>query len=331
MEAQSENNTERRMAVDIARVLAAAAVVWIHVVDCDASRTYLALCRFAVPFFTCVAVYFVLQKATTTRNTSFSNYCAQRAVRLYVPFLIWALFYLAVRMTKHAVAGVGSPITLSPAVLLNGTAHHLWFLPFICLVSIIVFAMGRLLIGASHTQLRWLSGTLFVAGTAIAFGPDPVDIRAEEAPITYFADHALDTLPSVFFGAAVFCLGPLRSSPFWLRASLLATAVLCAVWEFWDSGLMVGPHVAGASLLLMSITQPNRAWMTPVAQWANLAFVVYLVHVVFVEGLDVIEQRFGGVDSLSADVSVWALALVASALTAKFLSRMRSFRWVFPQ
>jgi surface polysaccharide O-acyltransferase-like enzyme len=331
MEVQSDNGTERRMAVDIARVLAAAAVVWIHVVDCDASRTYLALCRFAVPFFTCVAVYFVLQKATSTREASFGNYCMQRAVRLYVPFLLWALFYLGVRMTKHAVAGAGSPITLSPAVLLNGTAHHLWFLPFICLVSIVMFALGRLLIGTTRRQRRWLAGTLLVAGAAVAFGPDPVDIRAEEAPITYFADHALDTLPSVFFGAAAFCLGPLMTSPLWVRVSLLASTLLCVLWEFFNGGSMVGPHIAGASLLLMSITQPNRRWMPPVAQWANLAFVVYLVHVVFVEGLDVIEQRFGGVDSLSADVSVWALALVASALTAKLLSRVRSFRWAFPQ
>ena len=331
MELQEGCGTERRMAVDIARVLAAAAVVWIHVVDCEASHAYLALCRFAVPFFTCVAVYFVLQKATTIENPSFRRYCMQRAVRLYIPFLLWALFYLGVRLVKHAVAGAGSPITLSPAVLLNGTAHHLWFLPFIGLVSIGMFVLGRALVGVHTRQRRWLGLVLLGSGTAAALAPDPVDIRAVEAPITYFADHAIDTLPAVFFGAAVFCLGPFRGDMPWARTCLLATALLCAAWEFRNGGNSVAPHVAAASLLLVSLTQPNRRWMVPVSQWANVAFIVYLVHVVFVEGLNLIERHFGGVDSLSADVSVWALALVASALTAKLMLRIRSFRWAFPE
>jgi hypothetical protein len=331
MALQGGCGTERRMAVDIARVLAAAAVVWIHVVDCEASHAYLALCRFAVPFFTCVAVYFVLQKATTMENPSLASYCLQRTLRLYVPFLLWALFYLGVRVAKHAVAGAGSPITISPAVFLNGTAHHLWFLPFICFVSIVMFALGSSLVGVGLKQRRWLGVTLLASGTAAALAPDPVEIRAVEAPITYFADHAIDTLPAVFFGAAVFCFRPFRRFAPWARISLLATALLCVAWEFRNGGNSVAPHVAGAALLVISITQPNHRWMVPVARWANLVFVIYLIHVVFVEGLDVIEQRFGGVDSLSADVSVWALALVASALTAKLLVRVRSFRWAFPQ
>src|SRR5436190_1536777 len=125
--AQTESST-RCMAIDAIKLIAAAAVVWIHASDCEESLLYLPLCRFAVPFFTCAAVYFVLQKAIAPSADSFGRYCLQRTQRLYIPFLLWAAFYLALRIVKHRAVGDGSPITFSPAMLLNGTAHHLWFL-----------------------------------------------------------------------------------------------------------------------------------------------------------------------------------------------------------
>jgi len=320
------------------KLLAAAAVVWIHVSNCEESQRYLALCRFAVPFFTCAAVYFVLHKAFAARAASWAAYCTQRAQRLYVPFLIWAVLYLIVRWTKHATMEDGSPIVLTPAVLLNGTAHHLWFLPFICVVSVSAFALGRVLAHTPRARGRWLGVILPIAGTAVALLPDPVEIRAVEAPISYFADHALDTLPSVFFGAGVFFL--VRNSAAasergfsrpGVRAIALLVAFTCIAWEFRHGGHAVAPHVAGAALLFVAMTQPNRPWFTPVREWSNVAFAIYLIHVLFVEALQFVQNRFGGVMSPAADLSVWALALVASALTAKFMVRTRALRWACPQ
>jgi surface polysaccharide O-acyltransferase-like enzyme len=331
MEPHPENCPNRCVAVDAAKLVAAAAVVWIHVTNCEESRHYLALCRFAVPFFTCAAVYYVLHKASTLRELSFTAFCAQRARRLYLPFCLWALFYLAVRAAKHAVVGEGSPILLSPAVLLNGTTHHLWFLPFICFVSIGAFVLGRWLRELTPRRGKSLALIFMLGGMALALVPDPITIRTVDAPVTYFLDHALDALPAALFGAAVFCLIRVFTPAVWLRVAVLVVALLCISWEFLNGGDSLAPHVAGASLLFFAVTQKNRTWMSPVGNWGHLAFTIYLVHVLFVEGLQAVEERFGGSDSLSADLSIWALALFASAMTAKLMARFRLLRWAFPQ
>jgi surface polysaccharide O-acyltransferase-like enzyme len=327
---QTESPT-RCMAIDAIKLMAAAAVVWIHVSDCEESNLYLPLCRFAVPFFTCAAVYFVLQKAIAPSADSFGRYCLRRAQRLYIPFLVWAAFYLAVRVAKHYAVGQGSPITFTPAVLLNGTAHHLWFLPFISLISIAAFVLGRALHGVPERNLKRLGFLFVIGGIVVALAPDTVEIRAEEAPISYFADHALDTLPSAFFGVGVFCLVRSITPHSWLPKTLLLVAFICMTWEFLRGGHPVAPHIAGGALLFFATTQPNRPWMAPVGNWANLAFIIYLIHVLFVEALQVVQSRFGAPPSLPADLSVWALALIASALAARLMLRARVLRWACPQ
>src|SRR5688572_5550748 len=107
METKGGESPNRCIAIDALKLFAAAAVVWIHVSDCEDSHLYLPLCRFAVPFFTCAAVYFVLHKAIQPPADSFASYCIRRAQRLYVPFLLWAAFYLMVRVVKHAAIGEG--------------------------------------------------------------------------------------------------------------------------------------------------------------------------------------------------------------------------------
>jgi fucose 4-O-acetylase-like acetyltransferase len=323
--------TSRLAAVDVGKLAAAAAVVWIHVTACEQSRALLPLCRFAVPFFTAAAVYFVLQKACSSSNASFTAYTLQRARRLYVPFLIWGLFYLAVRLVKQLVTGSGSPIVWSPALLLNGTTHHLWFLPFVCVASIAVFGLVRWRGLPPGRDYKWWSLALALLGAALSLTNCPVIIDVTNYPITYFIDHAWDALPSVLLGAALFlALRTAVPSPR-ARWSALAIGLGCIVAELWSSDLPVAPHLAGAAFLLFCLTQPDRPWMMAVQPWAELAFVIYLIHVLFVEGLQTVADRFGSVTSLPADLSVWALSLVASAIVARLLLRSNALAWASPR
>ncbi len=317
-------------AVDLAKLAAAAAVVWIHAISCDASQEFLPLCRFAVPFFTCAAVYFVLHKGSSQRIPVHS-YCLQRARRLYVPFLWWSGVYLTARLLKHALTHDGSPITLSPATLLNGTAHHLWFLPFICLVSVITFVAAKRIGPLGRGREAWWTLALLFMGTALALTPCPVIIETDRFPLSYFIDHSWDAMPAIFFGAALFFLLRITEPPMPLRIASLLLAITAIGWEFALGVHAIAPHIAGASILFFTTTQTNRDWMAWVWPWARLAFIVYLVHVLFVEALQAVANRFGGVQSLSADLSVWALALVVSAIAAQFLSRFRAMGWFFPR
>ena|SRR5688572_6296620 len=321
----------RSTAVDIVKLVAAAAVVWIHVTACEQSRELLPLCRFAVPFFTCAAVYFALHKAQSARNSSLLAYSVQRARRLYLPFLVWGVLYLLVRLLKHHFTGSGSPIVWSPALLLNGSAHHLWFLPFVCVLSIVAFTLSKRF-GLPKAQDRGLwSLTFILLGVALALTSCPVTIQPTEVPLTYFVDHAWDALPSAFFGAALFFLLSVIAPDVGLRWGVLFAGVICLGLEFVHDDYLLFPHLAGAAFLFFTVTQPHRPWMEPLQPWAELAFVIYLVHLFFVEGLQMLSDRFGSDTSLPADLSIWALSLVASAIAAKLLLRLRMLAWAFPR
>lgn len=317
-------------AVDVARLAAAAAVVWIHAISCDASEEFLPLCRFAVPFFTGAAVYFVLHKGSSQKIPVYS-YCLERARRLYVPFLWWSGVYFAARILKHALTGDGSAIALSPATLLNGTAHHLWFVPFICLASIITFVVAKRVgpLGRGH-EAGWTFVFLF-AGAALALTPCPVIMETDRFPLSYFIDHSWEAMPAIFFGAALFCLLRISEPPMLLRVASFLLALTAIGWEFALGVDAIAPHIAGASILFFTTTQANRNWMKWIWPWTKLAFIVYLMHVLFVEALQSVANRFGGGPSLPADLSIWALALVVSALSAKYISRSRAVGWFFPR
>jgi surface polysaccharide O-acyltransferase-like enzyme len=331
MATNAQRAVARSAAVDVAKLVAAAAVVWIHVTACDESRAFLPLCRFAVPFFTCAAVYFVLHKASLGRDSSFLDYSARRARRLYVPFLVWSFLYLAIRLVKQELTGAGSPIVWTPALLLNGTAHHLWFLPFICVVTIAAFGLSQRF-GLPRTENRKRWALMFaLIGTAFALAPCPANIAPMEHPLGYFIDHAWNALPSAFLGAALFCLMSVLRIDELLRRVVLCLGLLCVGLELMHRDYTLTPHLAAASFLFFASTQPERKWMNALQPWAEVAFVIYLVHVLFVEGLQMVSERFGGVTSLPADLSVWALSLVASAIAAKILLRVRVLAWASPQ
>lgn len=327
---KTEGEKDRLAAVDVAKLAAVAAVVWIHATVAEASQMTLAWCRFAVPFFACAAVFFVLRKASASQ-LSFAQYSTQRAQRIYVPFLIWGLVYLFARGVSRAVTGSGSPIDLSPALLLNGPAHHLWFLPFICFVSIAAYALALKFGPPQPNHARWWAASAFALGTAFAFIRCPVVLDTRGAPSSYFIDHSWEAMPSVFLGAAIFWALRSGEPSARLRWSLLTMAFAAVALDFaFDTHLLVVPQLAGSALFLFAVTQPARAWMQTLRPWAEVAFVIYLIHVLFIEVLQTIAERFGGVTSLAADLSVWALALVASGMTAQMLLRVRRLRWVVP-
>ena len=323
--------SSRAAAVDVAKIAAAAAVVWIHVTACEQSREFLPLCRFAVPFFSAAAVYFVLQKALSDKTLSFSCYTVQRVRRLYLPFLIWGMFYLVARLAKQLITGSGSPIIWSPALLLNGTTHHLWFLPFVCFLSIATYGIARHVGMPSTADKKWWALALAFMGAAFAMTACPVIIDIENFPLTYFIDHGWDALPSAFFGSVVYLVLNLITAGKLLRRTVLLGGVLCLAFEFIHTGHPLTPHLAGAAFLFVAITQPDRDWMKAVQPWAELAFIIYLIHLVFVEGLQSVAARFGSSTSLPADMSIWALSCVASALFAKFIRRSRHLQWFSPQ
>jgi hypothetical protein len=183
----------------------------------------------------------------------------------------------------------------------------------------------------STDDKKWWVLALALMGAAFGMTQCPVIIDTESFPLTYFIDHGWDALPSVFFGAVVFLVLGLVTPGKYLRWAVLFGGILCLAFEFFCAEHPLTPHLAGASFLFVAITQPDRHWMKAVQPWAGVAFSIYLIHVVFVEGLQPVADHFGGVASLPADISVWALSCAASAIAAKFIQSSRHLQWLSPR
>ena len=134
---------ERNLGLDTARVGAALGTVWIHSVQSSEMAPWGEVGRFAVPFFSVTAAILLVEALHANPDRSFVSYVSRRAKRLYVPFALWTVVYLAARSLKHAVFHSGEPIVFYPSILLNGSAHHLWFLPALTLWTIACFPLVK--------------------------------------------------------------------------------------------------------------------------------------------------------------------------------------------
>ena len=80
-------------------------------------------------------------------------------MRIYVPFLAWSGIYLAFKGGK-ALLLPGQPNDFPGVDLLwLGSFYHLWFMPFVLLVTLAVFCLARIAAGDRAREF----GLLFVA------------------------------------------------------------------------------------------------------------------------------------------------------------------------
>src|SRR5437867_4519698 len=113
------------------RGLGCIGVIWVHtVIDSPELARAASLTRFGTPFFVLAAIFFLLTGLSTKTSAGWASYSLQRFRRLYIPFLVWSLIYLLLRIGKRTLITHEGLVRLDSSRLLLGTAWHLWFLPF---------------------------------------------------------------------------------------------------------------------------------------------------------------------------------------------------------
>jgi len=203
---------KRFTGLDLFRFVLAASIVYLHTVGGTSLKPTSSFARCAVPFFTASAVFFAWLSATSGRRHSIAAYCLQRVTRIYVPFLLWTLFYIAFRLVGSKVTG-SLPPQYNTHLLWTGSSHHLWFLPFVFVATSATFLVVRL---ATRGGLQTFSALVIAAiGFFAAFS------RPDFVPkLGYTAALSWDTLPSLCWTyAAVGLLAANR--PEWLRRRLV--------------------------------------------------------------------------------------------------------------
>lgn len=324
-------NAHRLPLVDGTRFLSAFAVIWIHTAENPRSLFWVPLCWIGVPFFVVSMISFNVKHVLgTSPPQTWTAYALMRFHRLYVPFLLWSLIYLGFRQLKHCFVPGSASIALSPATLLTGTAHHLWFLPMAFILSLSLYPISRGLALCRPPMVALWSVLFLATGVLIGLSSCPLAMDATGNPISYFAGMSWAALPAAFFSLA---LAPwLRDQPStWMVLSGLATLTLTAWLLLFTHGHPLLPSIGGVALWVTAHARiPQR--IAPIfIKAGSLSFGIYLIHISFVEGFQTLATRIGVQTTVSLDLSITLAALVSSAICCLLLQPVRSLTILFPR
>jgi hypothetical protein len=212
-------------------------------------------------------------------------------------------------------------------MLIGGSAHHLWFLPFLFVVSVIVFVIAQLMHGRPIIE-RFVFAIALIGGTITALMAD--DLFRDQ----YLLDRAWAATPAVLWGIALAAIyrhiprGVWRSSLVPAVGAVLVLACLPLMVIHWRSHLT--ENLAGMGVMLIALYDWRSSSIKRLALLGVLAYGVYLSHVMFIEGIQAVAARMGIVRVWWLDLSVFILATCGAVLFTKLISRWHFSRWLVP-
>jgi peptidoglycan/LPS O-acetylase OafA/YrhL len=320
--------------LDAIRFAAAIGVVWIHVADYGAPGWSKELGRFAVPFFAGSAVYLAAGSLQRHPRTSMREYIASRFWRIYVLFLVWSLFYWLIRaLSSRFLEHTGFPRISIVEFFWDGVAVQLWFLPVIFLATIAAFAVVKVV--RLVPALRWPLVCVLAAmalGVALAPAPGPVRHGGYAVGLGYAILPVCDAALALALAEAGGAHDgkddhPAMNVPMLAVGIALGLPWLVAVLALEPNGAL--ENMAGFGLLLVSLSWRKRAPVPSLMRLGAAAFGIYLIHPLFVEGMQHVLPRLGfRAHGAALEISIFLASLAASYGAVELLRRHRSTRWL---
>ncbi len=313
----------RSTGLDIARFLGAAAIVWIHTPRSEMLLPTTVLGRFAVPLFTCAAMFFVFDKAASCGLNFWRDYSLSRARRIYLPFLAWSAVYLLFKGAKRFVAPEQDNDFAGIDILWKGGAFHLWFLPFILACSVIAYPLCA--IGSKGPSRRNVLALASLAlGFAIASVPWTTLPTTDDALIFMWL-----ALPAACWGvtlAAVLRRDEKPSRDTFRAASLLFVGLMAMLIGFGRDPLI--ENLAGVAGFVAAWNwSPTPRWER-FASLGGVAMGMYCSHLLFIKIAESIMAKLQWPITPAADVTVMLFATLGCIFTAWWLSKRRATRWL---
>jgi len=300
-----------------------------------------SLSRFGTPFFVLAAIFFLLNGLSTRASAGWGAYAAQRFKRLYIPFLVWSVVYLLLRTGKRTLITREGLVRLDSSRLLLGTARHLWFLPFILMACVACYPLRYLL-----PRLRWgriLLALLFaVIGVMVARIRCP-DLPRVEAYIGKWYMNAWMFVPGICWGIALAAIYPLLPRRFsttaWIAVLGLVLLIGATAWLWFGSQIpfvdtrsvpSLPRNLAGLGLLLIALYPWNSAVLAPLAAFGRTTYGIYLVHLLFVDPLQLLAKRAHLGRHWWLDVPTVLLSILFSYLLVRLLRMWKATSLLIP-
>ena len=318
--------TPRRAIFDAMRLVAAYAIIWLHTPRSATLQNWTALGRFAVPFFVVATIFFIWHGLVEKPGRDFRSFAVSRFTRIYLPFLAWSLIYLAFKAVKKLALPEEPNVFPGIDFLWTGSFYHLWFMPFILVVSLLVFPLGKRL--AVRRSAELIVAEIFtLAGAILALSPAPAWLAYVTAGVFVW-----NALPAVFWGVALSVAFHRGTAPILQRPAAaiagLVVAGLCTAWVWHFGRDNLAENLAGVACVVTALAPWNASWLRQVARFGPLAFGIYFSHLLFIKTAEAILTKLGGGISPLVDVAVFLVAVVGSTMLAWGLSQARCTRWL---
>jgi surface polysaccharide O-acyltransferase-like enzyme len=313
--------------IDLLRFLAVLGVMWIHAPEGKLLQDWSCLGRFAVPFFAATASYFAVSTAMRPNSPTIGQFFRYRSLRIYLIFLGWSVIYFAARLFAYQFGWAKNPFELLDIyVLRRGTAPHLWFLTFVALGGLLVYALGKF---AKSRNVYLGIGLMCLLLGDVTGG---VRIRDYFPDIRYTPLLIYQAAPALFWGAAIRLAEerfPQLRSMFKRFAPLSLVVVLIAYVEcILLTRSTAAENMCGTALLLWGLGQDFKPWGTWNRQLGQATFGLYAVHMLCVDGLQVVMRAFGISGEPVADLMVFAGTAIGAWVLYWLLNQFAASRWL---
>lgn len=319
--------THRNVVIDIIRIFTAFGIITAHVnSDTAAALNFTAyLSPIRVPFLFITALVFFI--ANTDKNQPIQIIIKKIWQRLAVPFLAWAIIYIALISIKNIMSGKDInfeyfKIFLYGIDVKNLFVEHLYFLPELIVMQILT--LGIILLVHNKRQTSGL--LLIISAVAYLFwgrlneyyGVQPVHSIICYIVIGFYLAPKIKALQKtwLFFSIGLILILLAISRPFISYSPLFNDYVL---------SLPLG----GLGLILITLNIPK----INVPSWAVIAasttYGVYLSHIMFIEALEFIidkvnyEIYYDLTTKLIMTFTVFIISIIFTLIIRKF-SLLRS-------
>jgi peptidoglycan/LPS O-acetylase OafA/YrhL len=318
--------------LDGTRLLAAVGIIWVHSAQSALGLNLYPIGTFGVPFYILVAVLFMTRSLTRAPDASLRDYVASRFSRVYVPFLAWTGVYLALNQAKSLA--VDGRIAIPPwTTIYAGSQQHLWFLPYLMVVTIVGGLLVRLL--RPRSRLRRIAVAAFLCAAAyLCWVPEPAWIATRhDAGDMEFWRYAFRALPTVFMALAIaLAVVPKASLPRSNTTLAIGGMVLFSSALILEHESLIGPIAllrmcAGIGILLVALWPVIVPMIERLGSLGRYSYGVYLSHVVFIRIVVLWAERFDVKPSIWLDLFTFAFALVGALALSVLLSKSKYTRW----
>ena len=273
------NDRQHITGFDFIRPIAAFSVVWIH--GCAGSiwtRKLNPLNSYAVPVFIAISMFLFAWQIIGKGRRNFREMLVTRIQRLMIPFFLWTLIYLGIRLFKARF--VHEPFE---TFVFKGSSYQLWYLPNLFYLSILFFPLLNVAVRNRKTANVVIYFIVLIAAVILWY--TPADIKQADWFTRHILLYFVPSLISASIGMWFYINYEKVKEKYGTSLQILVPVWALALFF----GQLFIPHVLTglafvAVLFPLLLFQLNGSYPGMMALSRN-SMGIYLVHGVFLEGI----------------------------------------------